>query len=1104
MGWQDDPIVAPQQQTAQAKQPWENDPVAYPAQTRVAKGVSEAWTAGYQSSLAGLIDRQKLPDIVLDPEHSKWYERAVSTVSTLVNEGPEMIGGMIAGGGAGSYAGPWGAVIGAGAGGFAVPTAIREAYSSALKSGQITASSDFLDRAKIAIKQLGNPDVLKATAKAGVVGAVTGGAGRGAGLLAEAAGFGTKATAASTLGAEGTALVVTPAVMEGRLPEPQEFLDAAILLGGLKGAHVVSSKLTDVYRRTGKTPAEVVADAQKDPTIAQDLAKGTAAEVQIRPEALAAEVKPESVVKAEPAKSEPTNRQMDLFGEEPTVPRAYETLAREQMLADVLGVDRAPKVAEVMANPEGKITVAKEPNHINYNYIESPTDVQQLHARISEVFKQEIEAQRGTESWNKTQEKAEALIRSRDPKDLVGKNYEDLAAEALAQQAMAQRAAFDLAKAASEVRAKGAEATPADHAKVVEAIETMSLLQAVDQKNGADIARALNSRKAAKQANQLGEAAGELLAKYGNDPAKLSEMIGELNTAEGLAKFARDASKATKWEKFIEAWKAGLVSGPVTQTANIIGNFTFAAARPLVDAAAVAVSKTRGALGGADTMSAVEPLARITGNFMGVVDGLKLAGAVLRTGVDMTKAESHRKAIEGPVGEVVRLPFRLLGAGDVFFRAMNERGEAYTLASRQAANEGYNPATREFRERVAELAMNPTDKMQEAIDAAGQRFTFNAPMGEVGRKIQSTVRAAHLEMVVPFIQTPTNVLKEMARLTPAAPLVEQWRADFKAGGAAKDKAIAEMALGTATSGAVMMLALSGSITGQGDPDPKVRAVQMASGWQPYSIKIGDTYYSYQRLQPLGTLIGMAADAAEVAKHTAVEERDKLGKILATAFGNAVTNQTFLQGISNIMGAITDPDAKGERFIQGMASSMIPGIVGQTAQMMDPYKREVYSVVDAIQYRLPFMREELMPKRDAYGVEIPEADRMGAVVPIVRSQESKDKVRTEAARLGVGVAKAPKSIELPSGGDSKLGKIELTDKQKDIFAESSGKLAHQILDNVVNTPGWDSLPDFAQKATFKQVFEKTRSYGNAMAVPPEQIMYEAQRIANELQIRMQPK
>lgn len=252
-------------------------------QPREGSGIGDAWTAGYQRSLAGLIDRGKLPDVVLTPEHSKWYERAIASVSQMVNEGPEMLAGAVAGGAAGSVAGPVGTVIGAGAGSFAVPTAIRESYIQALEKGAITNSGDFLSRAAIVLKQTG---------KDAAVGALTAGAGKAAGVGASALGLGAKATAATTLGAEGAAMVIAPSALEGKMPESQDFLDAAILLGGLKGATSVAGRLRTVYAKTGKTPVEVMADAKSDPTLADELVNGPKAPEVKAPEIVSTEPTP--------------------------------------------------------------------------------------------------------------------------------------------------------------------------------------------------------------------------------------------------------------------------------------------------------------------------------------------------------------------------------------------------------------------------------------------------------------------------------------------------------------------------------------------------------------------------------------------------------------------------------------------------------------------------------------------------------------------------------------------------------------------------------------------------------------------------------------------
>jgi len=173
-------------------------------------------------------------------------------------------------------------------------------------------------------------------------------------------------------------------------------------------------------------------------------------------------------------------------------------------------------------------------------------------------------------------------------------------------------------------------------------------------------------------------------------------------------------------------------------------------------------------------------------------------------------------------------------------------------------------------------------------------------------------------------------------------------------------------------------------------------------------------------------------------------------------------------------------------------------------MLDPYRREVYSILDAVQYRIPGARENLQPKRDPFGEPIPAKARLAGISPITVSTESTDKVRTEVARLGVGVSKAPDNIELPAGRDPKLGKIELTPEQRDIFAEKSGKVAYEGIQLMVNSPWWDTMPDMAQRIAIEKVFEQSRKVGKAFAVPPEQIMQKALQISTELEKRLQTK
>ena len=734
-----------------------------------------------------------------------------------------------------------------------------------------------------------------------------------------------------------------------------------------------------------------------------------------------------------------------------------------------------------------------------------------VHARIAEVFEAQLNEARGKESWEKTQESAANLLAERGLK-AEGGDFNKLAAKGMAWEAMAQRAAHDVQQAAAEVRALDKAADPVAHAeatkKMVLSIENAAFLHAIDQANGAEIARALAARKAAKQTAALAKDVGDLFAQYGHDPKKLADMIGEMDTAAKVTKFAKEAAKATTLEKYIEALKAGLVSGPITQIKNVMGNSTFLVARPLIDTVA--------AIGGKVNIS--EPAFRVIGNVQGLIEAINMGAAFARANMNTpmaalraldkgdSKAESYRTAIEGDLGVAIRTPFTALRVADTTFRLMIERGELNTLAAREAAKDGYNPLTAEFRGRMAELAQNPTDAMQKAATEAGLRFTFNAELGPAGQAFQNLLnKAPILKIEIPFVRTPANVFKEMFRMSPFAPFIDTWRADFGKGGADRHKAIAEVVVGTMLAGTAMSIVAANKdkyITGALDPDPAKKNIQLSAGMQPYSVKINGKWVDYSSLQPLGTLLGLAVDITNAWGLIGTAEQDKVVRALSVGFANSVTNQTFLQGAAAMMHLLTEPDRYGPKIMQSLAAMHIPSIIAQSAQISDPYVREIQSVLDAVQNRFPVVREQLHAQRDAFGELVSNPERVAAVSPLKTRDPSTDPVRTEAARLGVAVQRTPKTVELPTKiGDKKLGKVELTPEQRDIFGDVGGHRAYQILEPIVASPGWKDAPDLVKKLTYEKVFTAAHKEAKWAALTPEQRAVEFHRIQTEIQHRL---
>jgi hypothetical protein len=432
---------------------------------------------------------------------------------------------------------------------------------------------------------------------------------------------------------------------------------------------------------------------------------------------------------------------------------------------------------------------------------------------------------------------------------------------------------------------------------------------------------------------------------------------------------------------------------------------------------------------------------------------------------------------------------------------MYERGAMRTLAIRQAFEENLDPRTREFAERIDYLLEHPTPGMTEAASAEATRMTFNAPLGEKGRILQLFVNRWNLQWMIPFIRTPINIAKELGRMSPFAPMVGEWRAAIAKGGVERDRAIAELTLGTGIMALAAGWAFDGTLSGSNDPDPgKVRG--KAGVWQPGSILIGDTWYEIQRIQPMGTLLVLAADMANIWDHMTDEEKDKVPKMLALAFSNAVTNQTFLQGITSVVRAMSEPDRFFPRWSQQMAGSLVPNIIAQPTAMMDPTVREVNSMLDAIKARVPGMREELLSKRDWLGEPVPAKERLGVVLPIREQKISDDKVRLEAARLDISMAAAPKKLHL-GRGTGKLGDVELTPEERDKFEEVGGKMAHQILTQIVNAPNWDSTPDLIKRRVFTKTLTAAHKYAAAVALPMDKRAAYLQGITEKMAVELSP-
>src|SRR3546814_18975956 len=94
--------------------------------------------------------------------------------------------------------------------------------------------------------------------------------------------------------------------------------------------------------------------------------------------------------------------------------------------------------------------------------------------------------------------------------------------------------------------------------------------------------------------------------------------------------------------------------------------------------------------------------------------------------------------------------------------------------------------------------------------------------------------------------------------------------------------MARRSMGSGLSALACSAAREGWVSGSGTSEPLEQAARRDTGWQPYSIRIGDQWYSYQRFEPISLLAGVASDFADLGNYMTLAESDRFALNLSIA------------------------------------------------------------------------------------------------------------------------------------------------------------------------------------------------------------------------------
>lgn len=309
-------------------------------------------------------------------------------------------------------------------------------------------------------------------------------------------------------------------------------------------------------------------------------------------------------------------------------------------------------------------------------------------------------------------------------------------------------------------------------------------------------------------------------------------------------------------------------------------------------------------------------------------------------------------------------PTKALGEADAVFKSIAQRQDVRAQAVELASRMTEDTAVR--KQLIERFLRNPMQLMEQKAFKQAERMTFQNPMSDRATGLhQNAAKYGITKWIVPFVKTPMNIVTYGMRYTPYAPMFKQVRRDIAKGGTAADLSLARMTA-IPLSMTSMALMMGDNITGGRN------AYLNQNQIPPYSIRWGDKWISYQRIEPLRWTLGPAADLKDLLQEIDWESSDA-----STIWGQAVAGVAgaYLKPMLDVhfMGAVAEVATGIEegsggnwnrigRIIQSASLGMIPNIASQTNRIFfDDSVRQLGDYLSKLKSRVPGLSPKLPQK-----------------------------------------------------------------------------------------------------------------------------------------------
>jgi len=475
-------------------------------------------------------------------------------------------------------------------------------------------------------------------------------------------------------------------------------------------------------------------------------------------------------------------------------------------------------------------------------------------------------------------------------------------------------------------------------------------------------------------------------------------------------------------------------------------------------------------------------------------------------------------------GKVGRASLRVLGAQDEWFKTLTYNGKAMSRIAKEMPEGLSRAEKKEFVKKHLDMFY---DDAGEAVDRElldySRRAAFQEDLekGWVNNLHLAVGKTPELGIILPFVRTPANLISRAIQRTPVANFMSKRTRRMWTSGNPDEKAevIGNTIIGTGIFGTALGYSMSGNITGSGPLDYEKNRLWRTAGFKPYHIKVGETWYKYDRLEPLMMpfiyVSSLHENLYRFNDHPD-DLQDAIGIFVATS-ARTLIDRTWLRGLKGFMdGFDTAMDSDGgatyQDILGSFAANLIPAGINQVHRLsgLADEQSGAYSFREALSWQDKMMKK--LPPVEGYDAVkhnwltgkpmlLPNGGNFG----LDNTKEEPSKYMEELLRFGPNI----------QGVSKKLGEVDLSSKQYSRLTELTGTLKidgltlMDQLEELMDLPEYDfdenrvyhdDYPSLQQK-TVNKVINAYKEHARLTLLSEDKTLHKEWEKANEEKLKV---